>query len=120
MVQVVPPQLLEFSRSRLRETFSSIMQKRIYTFHFDRSSKIDPGTFQKFQNAIQTAGVIVTTPASLKSLMLKYVECLTYVADENSRRPKDLNKATYNISRALQVFKSSVLMMDEVDVILHP
>jgi len=29
MVQVVPPQLLEFSRGRLRETFSSIMQKRI-------------------------------------------------------------------------------------------
>ena len=79
MIQVVPPQLLEFSRSRLRETFSSIMQKRIYTFHFDRSSKIDPQTFQKFQNAIRTAGVIVTTPTSIKSLMLKYVFYLFFL-----------------------------------------
>ena len=71
MVQVVPPQLLEFSRSRLRETFSSTMQKRIYTFDFDRSSELNPQTFQKFENAIQTAGVIVTTPTSIKSLMLK-------------------------------------------------
>ena len=71
MVQVVPPQLLEFSRGRLRETFSSIMQKRIYTFNFDRSSNLGPSTFQKFQNAIKNAGVIVTTPTAIKSLMLK-------------------------------------------------
>ena len=51
-IHVVHLQLLEFFRSRLRETFSSIMQKRIYMFHFDRSSKIDSQIFQKFQNAI--------------------------------------------------------------------
>lgn len=42
VTQVVPPALLEFSRSVMRATFSSIMHKRIYTLSFDRASKVEP------------------------------------------------------------------------------
>jgi len=52
--------------------------------------------------------------------MLKYLESLTFVADEHSKRPKDLNKQTQNLAEALRVFNNGVLMMDEVDLILHP
>jgi ribosomal protein RSM22 (predicted rRNA methylase) len=40
IVQVVPPALLEFSRSVMRSTFSSIMHKRIFTLSFDRSTEV--------------------------------------------------------------------------------
>jgi hypothetical protein len=36
--EVVPPALLEFSRSVLRSSFASVIQKNVYTFAFDRSS----------------------------------------------------------------------------------
>lgn len=41
VVQAVPPALLEFTRSVLRSTFSSIMQKCIFTLSFDRSCDPD-------------------------------------------------------------------------------
>lgn len=40
VAQVVPPALLEFSRSIMRSTFSSIMHKRVYTLHCERASKV--------------------------------------------------------------------------------
>ena len=38
VLSVVPRALLEMSRKRMRETFSMIMQKRIYTLKFERST----------------------------------------------------------------------------------
>lgn len=37
LVQVVPQALLEMTRSVLRDTFSSLLRKPVYTFAFDRS-----------------------------------------------------------------------------------
>lgn len=71
IVQVVPPALLDFSRSVMRSTFSSIMHKRIYTLSFDRSSEIDPALLKKLVNAKVTRGVVITTPTTVKSIMLK-------------------------------------------------
>ena len=36
VAQVVPAALLEFSRTCLRERFSTVLTKSVYTFHFDR------------------------------------------------------------------------------------
>jgi len=58
-IKVVPPALLEFSRSVMRSTFSSIMHKRIYTLHCDRASKVDKALFNKLTNAIRTNGVVI-------------------------------------------------------------
>jgi hypothetical protein len=71
IVQVVPPALLEFSRSVMRSTFSAIMQKRIFTLSFDRSSEIDPSMLKKLNMAKYTRGVVISTPTTIKSIMLK-------------------------------------------------
>ena len=36
VAQVMPAELLEFSRSVLRERFSAVLRKPVYTFNFDR------------------------------------------------------------------------------------
>lgn len=36
ITQVVPRALLEFSRSIMRERFSAVIRKPVYTFEFDR------------------------------------------------------------------------------------
>lgn len=71
IVQVVPPALLEFSRSVMRSTFSAIMQKRIFTLSFDRSSEIDPSMLKKLNMAKLSRGVVISTPTTVKSIMLK-------------------------------------------------
>ena len=83
VMQVVPPALLEFSRSVMRSTFSSIMHKRIYTLNFDRASEPDPNIYRKLQNSIDTMGVVISTPTSIKSVMLKYVEVPPLQLPEN-------------------------------------
>ncbi len=71
IVQVVPPALLDFSRSVMRSTFSSIMHKRIYTLSFDRSSEIEPTMLKKLLHARESRGVVMSTPTTIKSIMLK-------------------------------------------------
>jgi len=73
---VVPPALLEFSRSVLRASFSSILQKRVYTFAFDRSSVLSPAALAKLRQARDQAGIVVTTPTAVKALLLRYLENL--------------------------------------------
>ena len=74
--QVVPAALLEFSRSVLRERFSAVVRKSIYTFHFSRTSVIDDKLLQKLKNARDTRSILVSSPSALKSFMLKLVEIM--------------------------------------------
>ena len=71
ILQVVPPALLDFSRSVMRSTFSSIMHKRIYTISFDRSSEIEPSMLKKLLHAKRDRGVVICAPTTVKSIMLK-------------------------------------------------
>lgn len=59
---------------RMRETFSAIMVKRIYTLEFDRSTKVKPAMRRSLENAAANRGVVVATPTTLKSIMLSYLE----------------------------------------------
>lgn len=121
--QVVPRQLLESTREVLRSTFSSIIQKRIYTVEVDRSTPLDsPELVRKLHSAIRTRAVVVTTPASLKTLVLKFLEGLDTLADPRSqdRHTPTLAREVREIGRVLQLLKSGVLLLDEVDLILHP
>lgn len=89
IVQVVPPALLELSRAVMRSTFSSIMHKRIFTLSFDRSSEVDQTIFKKLIHSIQTRGVVITTPATVKSMFLKFLEWMCILNDPNSpKSPK--------------------------------
>ena len=117
---MVPAALLEFSRSVLRSTFSSIMPKRVYTFAFERSSVIDAVLFKKLENARKHAAVVVTTPASVKSLMLKFIESVIRANDTGDKQQKEVHKEVKEALRIFDLLRGGVALMDEVDVVLHP
>jgi len=121
VMQVVPPALLEFSRSVLRTTFSSIMQKRVYTLDCDRATQVDANVCIKLRNAMTTNGVIISTPTTVKSFMLKFLESLDIVRDKDrqGRCSKQVEEAS-ELARILGLFRDGILIMDEVDLILHP
>jgi len=118
--QIVPPALLEFSRSVMRSTFSSIMHKRIYTLSFDRASKIDRTMYQKLRNATETRGVVISTPTTIKSIELRFLELLDMVNDKTRPRSGELERDAHQLGEVLRLFRQGVLIMDEVDLILHP
>ena len=120
VVQVVPPALLELSRAVMRSTFSSIMHKRIFTLNFDRSSAADPNIFKKLLNSTQTRGVVITTPTTIKSMMLKFIEWIYILNDPTIPRSSNMEIDCQELGRVLKLFRDGVLIMDEVDLILHP
>ena len=52
VLSVVPKALVEMSRTTMRETFSAIMTKRIYTLDFDRSTEVKPSMRRSLENAV--------------------------------------------------------------------
>jgi len=93
--QVVPPALLEFSRSVLRSSFASVIQKTVYTFSFDRSSVMTEATLKKLKHARHNAGVVVSTPSAIKSLMLRYLENLTILRQKDTTASLSQSTARY-------------------------
>jgi hypothetical protein len=121
VVQVVPPALLDFSRSVMRSTFSSIMHKRIFTLQFDRSSEISGNMFTKLLQSRSARGVVIATPTTIKSIMLKFIELMELSRESSERlRNANIHRDCLELGRILSLFKESILIMDEVDLILHP
>ena len=143
VTQVMPTALLEQSRNILRSRFSSIIIKRVYTVQFDRSCEdsveLVARLFSKLDNARRTRSVVCSAPEAIKSLMLKFVEQLHSVEQldmqqiepgESQRtnkeivRLRDMMVARSDMADALvkilQLWKDGILIMDEVDVLLHP
>jgi len=89
VTQVCPSALLEMTRGVMRETFSRVLSKRIYTLKFDRQCDAaeSPGPalnlFMKLQLAAKQRAVVCTTPESVKSLMLKYIDHLQILESAN-------------------------------------
>lgn len=157
--EVVPPALLDFSAGILRERFSAGIRKPIFTFSFDRYSSVTPALLCKLQTARNLRAVVVSTPSSVKSFMLKFLEIC-----HNLSRHKDLqlerkvitsaesiftlkklrsllglgNRKTLSAGeltveqivdqktqasiaeQIFDIFRQTVEIMDEVDIILHP
>mmetsp|Transcript_2417 Transcript_2417/g.3236 ORF Transcript_2417/g.3236 Transcript_2417/m.3236 type:complete len:3692 (+) Transcript_2417:353-11428(+) len=124
VLSVVPKALLEMSRKQMRETFSTIMSKRIYTLNFDRGTAITPATHRGLVNAKKNRGVVVATPTTLKSIQLVYVETIQRLDEARKSGPKDtvltLSAQLLELKNVLQTFRESVLLLDEVDMVLHP
>ena len=111
VVQVVPPALLELSRAVMRSTFSSIMHKRIFTLSFDRSTEANPNIFKKLSSSIQTRGVVITTPTTVKSMMLKFIEWIYTLNDPTIPRSTQMETDCQELGRVLQLFRDGVLIM---------
>ena len=137
VMQAVPPALLEFTRTTLRERFSSpILCKAVVTFAFDRFAAFDDASARRLRVAAARRAVVITTPSCIKALQLKFIEIL-HILDVANTDPKHLANLQAGSTTAqakvprlraqadvcvqiLQLFKHGVLLVDEVDLVLHP
>ena len=124
VLSVVPKALLEMSRKQMRETFATIITKRIYTMSFDRGTIVTAAMHRSLQNAKRNRGVVVATPTTLKSIQLVYVETLqrldTYRREGPFSKVQELSFECHELAKILQTFREGVLLLDEVDMVLHP
>lgn len=153
--EVVPPALLYFSASVLRERFSAAIRKPVFTFSFDRYSIVTPELLYKLRTARNLRAVVVASPTSIKSFMLKFIEVChnlnrqknivqekkeaglnrrfsirTLLGLGNARtqssgelNPEEIKSARVQADiceQIFSIFRSSIEIMDEVDIILHP
>nr|CCA25882.1 hypothetical protein ALNC14_120260 [Albugo laibachii Nc14] len=144
VIHVMPSALLEQTRRVLRKRFGTIVfGKRVLTLDFDRNVAQDPQRIRqlchKLCEAQRDTDVVCASPESIKSLYLKFIELLHSL--EASNASKLFSEATQHRSvhrkrllrtleshsemadgllPILHLWKSSVLIMDEVDVLLHP
>ena len=112
------------NRTIMRETSVSIITKRIHTLTFDRSSVVTKAMIQSIENARKNRGVIVATPTTLKSFQLVYIETLQRVRETSrigeATRSKEVTLQAKEMAKILQIFHNGVLLLDEVDMALHP
>eukprot|EP00808_Paulinella_micropora_P012642 g44173.t1 len=149
ITQVVPPALLDMSRSVLRNAFTSILSKSVLTLNFSRDSgSVDiQETFQKLYDKLTRArrqrSIVLATPATLKAMMLKYVDLLNnehsaspalFVPFKQLKMSKDeamglgnmvakSGLAADELAKVLKLFgeeEKGIALVDEVDMILHP
>lgn len=124
VLSVVPKALVEMSRTRMRETFAAIMVKRIYTLDFDRSKTVRPAMRRSLENAAKNRGIVVATPTTIKSIMLSYIEVLQHINEFKSlgqhTKVVELAAQASELAKILKLFREGVMLLDEVDLILHP
>jgi hypothetical protein len=124
VLSVVPKALVEMSRTRMRETFASIMVKRIYTLEFDRSTAVRAAMRRGLENATSNRGIVIATPTTLKSVMLSYIEILQHLREAHANGAKskvtELSAQAEEFQKILKMFESATMLLDEVDLILHP
>ena len=110
-LSVVPKALLEFSRKLMRETFATIMAKRIYTLQFDRSTDVTPAIAASLANAAKNRGVVVAIPTTIKSVMLCFIETLSMLSQSTGLVAKQLRKNAVELAKVLQLFKEGGVAM---------
>ncbi|CAD2213893.1 Protein of unknown function (DUF3638), putative [Angomonas deanei] len=149
VLQVMPTALLEQTRSILRRCFGVVLVKHIYSIQFDRNCSEDTTDvellYQKLTSAEEDRSVVVAAPECVKSLFLKSIEQMHIIetvsteemeeglggadgADERqlthahqmAKKVIQRSNVADTITPILQLWKRGVLIMDEVDVLLHP
>ena len=85
LMQVVPASLLEMSRSVFRRSFSAIVPKAVYTFVFNRRSRIDNQLLKTMRVARDTGAIVCASPQSVKAFVLKLIEMM-HILDTEFKR----------------------------------
>jgi hypothetical protein len=144
---VCPGPLLPQSRIQLRARFSNVLPKRILTLTFDRCApecnNLDwlHRLEIKLEVARRSGAIVLTTPQSVKSLFLKYIDLLQQVRnapDVFRLPPRSMDamlknklksraavltealKMADSLRRVLGIWADGVALLDEVDLLLHP
>ena len=120
VLQTMPQALLEQSKATLRATFSAIMRKRVFTLVFERSSELGWGTVEKLIAARRNRGVVLCTASTVKSIQLKLLEKMDVLRDTRRKQHPSMEVDLRALLEVITVYRSSCLIMDEVDLLLHP
>ena len=125
---VCPAALLQMSRNQLWKFFARVVQKAIYTYTFGRASCGNTGAATKLLNKLQTArsqkAIVVATPTAIKSTLLKYLDLLSRGKQCKSADERKEKLAVADITASIMSLwgkqQGGVLILDEVDALLHP
>jgi len=114
----------------MRSRFTRVVPKKINTLMFDRSVKrIAHVTrlLDKLQAARRARGVVIASPESIKALWLKFVELQHSLESAPSQlsapaqlRLKVRSEMCDQLARILHMWRDGDLILDEVDLLLHP
>ena len=103
-----------------------------YTLNFDRGTKITRGLVDTLTNAKINRGIVVATSTAVKSMMLSYVELHAQLREAESKQvqgetqrsamttTKELKQELRLTKQVLRLFRDGVMLLDEVDLLLHP
>ena len=144
VTQVMPSALLQQTRAVLHSCFTApILAKKVFSLQFDRSVEDSPDEIVLLHSKLMTAasdrGVVVAPPEAVKSLELKFIELLHSLESTDldninmdvtkSKRKEVVRVRDRMVSRSdmadmlvdvLKMWKHGALLLDEVDVLLHP
>eukprot|EP00667_Euglena_gracilis_P000338 EG_transcript_338 len=115
IVHVVPPALVDLSLPVLVRTFSAVLRKAIFLLACGRNNLIPPTLADKLTALRCSGGVVLATDTTIKSLILRFIEAV----DQGTRGTCDA-QTVGRLARLVGLFRESVLIMDEVDLLLHP
>lgn len=128
---VLPDSLMEAGRTIIQDTFTTAIHKRVFTFQCNRSTAAQAQFLTMMQKALTRKWVIVSSPSSIKSVILKYVDVLRQLLEKivlvDLRYNREVHefvdsnlKEMHVWSGLLQSFKKTVLIMDELDWVCNP
>lgn len=147
---VIPKALLDMGLSVMRNVFSNIISKKVYTFEFSRSmvdanqKPLDlPALLSTLTKATRDQSIVCTTPESVKALMLKYIDLMeeTRKASPSLSLPRKNFGTHYlwdKVAKEAAIYKEKceqmdiladilclwrdkgIALLDEVDTLLHP
>jgi hypothetical protein len=76
---------------------------------------------EKLERAVVDGDVALTVPAVAKSIHLRFIENLMIINDPNARkRTPQVKSDTLVLGKVLEIFHDAVVLIDEVDWVLHP
>ena len=136
-IVLLPDSLLEAGRTIVRSTFSNIVHKLVCSLIVTRATSADSRLVNMLTDAREQKGIVVTTPSSVKSSILKFIEGLMMLSQDaadranvdslppntkllTKRKRVALQLETTMWSELLRHFENSVLVMDELDWVTHP
>eukprot|EP00955_Chlamydomonas_euryale_P058801 357215-Chlamydomonas_euryale.AAC.1 len=113
--------------SVMRERFSSLVTKPVYTFEFERTSSVDQQLLSKLRQAVNGRAVVVSHPTAVKSFVLKFVELMDTLERAQEKRGaepggdggaavdlSDLQTQADMCQEVLALMNNGVLLLDEV------
>ncbi|GIQ80246.1 protein of unknown function DUF3645 [Kipferlia bialata] len=124
VVLTTPAPLIPMAGSVLsRVLCGEVFRCPVLGYSFSRNSdSTAPGLLRKAHYLAESGGVTITDPTSIKATLLQYIQGTRAPEAMNTLSISDDDTSGYTDSLAslLRLWRSGTLLLDEVDVLLHP